>query len=461
MKSPSEPVVIGLDLGGTKILAAVITRDGRILSRAKRKSRPDRGQTVILDRMATTAREAAEYAGISIREVQGVGVGSPGPLDTEKGIVIETPNLPLTQAPIVASLERDLGIPVVLDNDVNVGTLGEKFYGAGQGVDNIVGLFPGTGLGGGIIIDGRLHRGVSMNAGELGHMTVNFDGEKCGCGKRGCLEAYASRTAIVKRIQNLINNGKKGKSPIEEIVNGNWALCTSGALSRALEQGDKAVSRALNEAAEALGVGIGSLCNILGPEKVILGGGVIEAVGDTLLPVIRKAAKENAFGINIDNVDIVPAALGDDAGIMGAAALIWQALEDDERLAKRCRPRVVPVVDPIHGERIVIDGAHYTYDVIIAPLGDVIRRSRRLAKEEHGSPGHLTLQETEDVLTRFAEKPTRLIVGSVNPDGCVDREIEEFLKEENCALVTVSHAEFPLAYRNTPDPKAAVIMLKP
>lgn len=460
MKPPPEPVVIGIDLGGTKILSAVVTRGGKVLGRAKRKTRPDKGQIAILDRMATCARDAADAAGVPLFDVQGVGVGSPGPLDTDLGIVIETPNLPLTDAPIVASLERDLGLPVVLDNDVNVGTLGEKVYGVGQDVGDLIGLFPGTGLGGGIIIDGRLHRGVSKNAGELGHMTVVVDGALCGCGKRGCLEAYASRTAIVRRIQELVKKNKK-ESPIQGLIQGQWERATSGVLAKALEAGDDAVKQALDEASRYLGVGIGSLCNILGPEKIVLGGGVIEALGDQLLPLIRKTAVENAFDINIGNVEIVPASLGDDAGILGAAALIWQALDDKPELSSRRNHRTLPAVESIQEDRIILSGAHYTYDVIIAPRGDVLRRSRRNSKEEHGVAGCLTLTESESIIERFSVRPVHLLVAAVNPGDAVDEAVSAFLRKSGCELIVVTHAAFPVAYRDTPEPKAAIIMLKP
>lgn len=460
MKSASEPVVIGIDLGGTKILSAVIASDGRVVARAKKKTRPERGQQAILDRIASCARDAVEAAEITMFDIQGVGLGSPGPLDLVRGTVIETPNLPLNDAPLVASLERDLGLPVVIDNDVNIGTLGEKVYGAGRGVDDVVGLFPGTGLGGGIIIDGRLHRGHSMNAGELGHMTVAMDGPGCGCGKKGCLEAFASRTAIVKRIRKRVENSNKGEHPIEKLVNGNWNRVTSGVLVQAIAAGDKLVPEALDEAAVALGIGIGSLCNILGPQKVILGGGVIEALGETMFDTIRKHAKENAFAINIDDVDIVPAELGDDAGILGAAALIWQALGDRPELSSRRRQRTLPVIEPITEERLVIGGAHYTYDVIITPNGDVLHRKRRLAKEVHGTGKRLALQEIKSILTRFEKRPRTLVISTVEPNEVVDEEIVQFLQGENCDLITASHAELPVTYREAPDPKAAVVILK-
>ncbi len=202
--------VVGIDLGGTKILAAVISRGGEILSRSKRKTRSERGPAEVLDRMAECARDAVQAAGLSMSDILAVGVGSPGPLDPIRGVVLHTPNLEgFVDVHIKGELESRLGLPVFVDNDVNVGMYGEFVYGAARGVQHAVGLFVGTGVGGGIIIDGRLHHGFSQNGGELGHMILETRGPRCGCGNRGCLEAFASRTAIQRDLKTAIKKGKE------------------------------------------------------------------------------------------------------------------------------------------------------------------------------------------------------------------------------------------------------------
>ncbi|MGC9326068.1 MAG: ROK family protein, partial [Candidatus Hinthialibacter sp.] len=214
-----------------------------------------------------------------------------------------------------------------LDNDVNVGTFGEFVYGAGKGCRHLVGIFMGTGIGGGVIIDGKLLHGFSYNAGELGHLKVRAFGAKCGCGDRGCLEAYASKTAMIKNFKKAV---KKGKSTIlTELIGDNWNKLTSKVFRKAWDANDKLVVQELEGAAKLTGVAVGSLLNVLSPEKVIIGGGLVEALEKELLPIIRENAKKNCFPIISKNVEIVPAALGDDAGILGAAAIAWKRLKGE------------------------------------------------------------------------------------------------------------------------------------
>ncbi len=323
-----ERVVIGVDLGGTKILAAVVTESGDILSRAKKKTKPEKEPEEILARVASCCRDAAEEAGVAMDTIQAIGIGSPGPLDPEKGIVIETPNINLTNAPVKSFLEEELKIPVFLDNDVNVGTLGELVYGAGKGKKHVVGIFMGTGIGGGVVVDGKLLHGYSYNAGELGHMKLKAGGAECGCGQKGCLEAYASKTAMIKRIQKSIDGGKK--TILTKLIGDNWSKLTSKVFRQAVEENDELVLKVVHRAAKYTGIGVGSLLNILSPEMVIIGGGIVEALGEHVLSIIRKHAEKNAFPITFQGVEIVPAALGDDSGILGAAALAWRSLSPHE-----------------------------------------------------------------------------------------------------------------------------------
>ncbi|MBN2328771.1 MAG: ROK family protein [Candidatus Omnitrophica bacterium] len=325
--SENTKYVIGVDLGGTKILAAVIGESGEVISRAKKKTKPERPTEEILGRLVSVCREAVEASKLSFDQISGVGIGSPGPLDPEKGIVIETPNVNLTGAKITDFVSGELGIPAFLDNDVNVGTFGEFVYGAGKGCRHLVGIFMGTGIGGGVIVDGKLLHGFSYNAGELGHLKVRAFGAKCGCGDRGCLEAYASKTAMIKNFKKAV---KKGKATIlTELIGDNWNKLTSKVFRKAWDANDKLVINELERAAKLTGVAVGSLLDVLSPEKVIIGGGLVEALEEELLPIIRENAKKNCFPIISKDVEIVPAALGDDAGILGAAAIAWKRLKGE------------------------------------------------------------------------------------------------------------------------------------
>ena len=315
--------VVGVDMGGTKILSAVIDAEGNILGTAKVPTKADAGTAVVIDRIADAIQKAIGKSGVNRASIEAVGIGAPGPLDPETGVVIFAPNLGWRDVPLKAELEARVGIPTFVDNDVNVGTLGEHAFGAGKGVQNIVGIFVGTGIGGGIILHGELFHGASKTAGEIGHIIVKADGPRCGCGRRGCLEALASRTAMTKQFQKAIE--KKGKkSVISKLTDGDLSAIRSGVLAKAIRAKDKLTLKVFKKATKYLGIGIGSIVNFLNPEMIILGGGVVEALDDTFLDNIRAAAEKYALPNTLDGVQIVRAELGDNSGILGAAALARQ-----------------------------------------------------------------------------------------------------------------------------------------
>ena len=315
--------VVGVDMGGTKILSAVIDAEGNILGTAKVPTKADEGTSVVIDRIADAIQKAIGKSGVNKASIEAVGIGAPGPLDPETGVVIFAPNLGWRDVPLKTELEARVGIPTFVDNDVNIGTLGEHAFGAGKGVQNIVGIFVGTGIGGGIILHGELFHGASKTAGEIGHIIVKADGPRCGCGRRGCLEALASRTAMTKQLQKAIK--KKGKkSVISKLTDGDLSAIRSGVLAKAIRANDKLTLKVFKKATKYLGVGIGSIVNFLNPEMIILGGGVVEALDDTFLDNIRAAAEKYALPNTLDGVQIVQAKLGDNSGILGAAALARQ-----------------------------------------------------------------------------------------------------------------------------------------
>ena len=315
--------VIGVDMGGTKILSAVIDAAGNILGTAKVPTKADAGTSAVIDRIADAIRQSIAKSGVNEVSIAAVGIGAPGPLDPETGVVIFAPNLGWRDVPLKTELEARVGIPTFVDNDVNVGTLGEHVFGAGQGVQNVVGIFVGTGIGGGIILKGELFHGASKTAGEIGHIIVKAGGPRCGCGRRGCLEALASRTAMTKQFRKAIL--KKGKkSVISKLTDGDLSAIRSGVLAKAIRANDKLTLKVFKKVTKYLGVGIGSIVNFLNPEMIVLGGGVVEALDDTFLDDIRAASEKYALPNTLDGVQIVQAKLGDNSGILGAAALARQ-----------------------------------------------------------------------------------------------------------------------------------------
>jgi len=316
--------VIGMDLGGTKILAAVVDEDGRIVAEAKVKTRPEKGPDAVIERMAEAAREAVHRLKLGWDGIRGVGVGAPGPVDPDAGVVHHMPNLPgWEEVPLASQLGQSLGVPVFLENDVNLGTLGEHVLGAGRGTKDMVGIFVGTGTGGGLILDGKLHSGYRHAAAEIGHMILLADGPVCGCGKRGCAEALASRTAIERDIWLGVAAGRN--SLIPELTGGDPEQLTSGVLAHAMREGDPLVSEVVARAQWYLGLLTASIVNLVDPEMVVFGGGLVEALGEEFLDPIRVTARQYFIQqTDAGKVGIVTAKLGDRAGVLGAAALARQ-----------------------------------------------------------------------------------------------------------------------------------------
>ncbi|MGD9317123.1 MAG: ROK family protein [Anaerolineae bacterium] len=317
------PYVIGMDLGGTKILAAVVDEKGQIVTEAKQRTRGEKGPDTVIGRIAETARQAAQQAGIDWAEVKGVGIGAPGPMNPKTGIVYNPPNLPgWDEIALGPRLSDALGVPVCLENDVNLGTLGEHALGAGRGTRDMVGIFVGTGVGGGLILDGKLRSGYRHAAAEVGHMIVLADGPVCGCGKRGCLESVASRTAIERDIRLGVAAGRK--SLITKLLQDKGRM-TSGVLAKAWRKRDPLVSEVMSRAQWHLGLLTASIVNLVDPEMIVFGGGVAEAMGDEFLKPIRVTARQYYIQqAGADKVRIVLATLGDHAGVLGAAVLARQ-----------------------------------------------------------------------------------------------------------------------------------------
>lgn len=331
-KNASDRPVVGVDLGGTKVLAGVVAPDGKILSTVKRATKPEGGPEAVVARIVKSVQEAIKEAKLETRDILALGSGAPGPLDPDNGVVLHTPNMPgWDNVPLAKMLGDAVGVPAFIANDVDLGTLGEFALGAGQGCRHVVGIFVGTGIGGGLILDGELWQGWRRAAAEIGHMIVLADGPYCGCGNRGCLEALASRTAIERDIWAGIKAGRESLIP-ELLKNDDKARLTSGALAEALKRGDTLVADVLGRAQFYLGLGIASVVNFVDPELVILGGGVIEAFGDEFLEPIRRVAYQNFINKRgARSVRIVAAGLGDNAALLGAAVYARRRLEQAKR----------------------------------------------------------------------------------------------------------------------------------
>ncbi len=320
MKRHARPhkYIVGVDLGGTKILAAVFDPRGRMLSREKKSTRPERGAAGVLDRVADCVNEALAAAAVPHTAVAAMGVGVPGLITGGGAVVRMAPNLHWQNVAAARQLSQRLHFPVTLINDVQAGTLAVQQFGAGRRLRTFVCMFIGTGIGGGLVLNGELYRGSAGAAGEIGHMVVVAeDGPRCGCGNYGCLEAVASRSAVVRRIVTAIEKGRS--SVVTELCDGNLRRIRSRILAEAYREGDKLVRAVIHDTCEYLGIGAANLINVLNPEAVILGGGLIEALGSVMLPRITRAAMAHTISASAERVRILDSGLGDDAGILGGA----------------------------------------------------------------------------------------------------------------------------------------------
>ena len=317
-----EQFIIGVDLGGTNVVVGAMPVDGsREIGMRSMPTRADLGAAGVVDRIAALIEnvilDVRKEAGADRADILGVGIGSPGPLDRERGIVVVTPNLGWRDYPLRDEISSRVGLRATLDNDANCATLGEWWCGAAKGGKNVVGMTIGTGIGGGLILDGRLYHGASDAAGEIGHTSIDSTGRRCKCGNYGCLEAYCSGPAIAERAREAIES--EDDSEILAMVDGDPSRITAHVVYEAAKRGDLVAREVVRETARFLGAGVSNLINIFNPDTVVLAGGVTQA-GDGLLVPLQGEVRRRAFKPAVDACRIVLGTLPVSAGVVGAVA---------------------------------------------------------------------------------------------------------------------------------------------
>ena len=310
-----KPLLIGIDLGGTNIAVGLVDHNDKVIARTKTKTKADEGSDAVVKRIVAGVGDVCAEGKISLEDVTAVGIGAPGAIDMQTGTVLKAVNLGWENFPLAKVLGKELPCPVVVDNDVNVGTWGELKAGAAKAYDDVLGIFVGTGIGGGLVLGGRLYHGARHTAGEIGHTVVLADG---GLGRR-TLENMASRTACVNLLQELIRASHP--SAMLEIVDGDLGNIRSKALAKAVKQDDPLTLTVLKQAAHYVGVSVANTVTLLSLPCVILGGGVVEAVGEPFVEWVRAAFKQHVFPADLADCAILASKLGDDAGLIGAALL--------------------------------------------------------------------------------------------------------------------------------------------
>ncbi len=306
-----DNLYVGVDLGGTKIYTALANKTGEILKEVILKTEADKGYEQIVEKIKNSIKEVIN--GVDKSKIVAIGLGAPGPLDIKNGVIAEPANLPFVNFPIVKELTEEFNINTYLDNDANVATLAEYMFGAGKGSENMVYVTASTGIGGGAILNGKIYRGSTSNALEVGHTTVNVSGRRCGCGNVGCVEAISSGTAIMKNAQDAI------KSRVNTTLR-QYEDVTAKEVFLEASKGDKVSIEILENALSYLGIAISNYANILDPDVIVIGGGIING-GKIVFDIIDKEMNKRCLGPILNNCKVVPSSLKDKSGVLGAIAL--------------------------------------------------------------------------------------------------------------------------------------------
>ncbi len=464
MRDLASMLFVGLDIGGTKMVAAIVTGSGEVIAR-HRKPTP-RGGTAKQNLRAAldTVAELLDAAAVNPRAIAGIGMGAPGVVDPDAGCVVYAPNLSMADLNVVKPAKKRFGRPVALGNDVNVGTLGEQWAGAARGAESAFGIMVGTGIGGGLIMDRKLVVGARFAAAEIGHIVMQPTGPKCGCGRRGCLEALASRLAIERDIRLAVKAGRK--TVLTDLLDGDLSSIRSKALSRALRKRDPLVADVVRRAAEWIGYACVTVRHIVDPEVIVLGGGVMEACGDYVMPVVERIVEDRSMPGAKSKARVVRSELGDDAGVMGAVALVQQSMgfvpfggngaPPPPEEAGTAAP-AVEKVSLVGTKEVKAGGRTWTRDILIRADGKVKPRRKSHIKAKLGGTHVIEAQELAKALKG---KPATLFLGGIRK-GCpvLSKKARALLKKIGTRLVSTGAGEAVRLYNSDRGPRALIVHL--
>jgi len=454
--SDSGTDFVGVDVGGTKILATMVEESGIVLGRQRMLTPRDRPPEETVAVIEQVIAQLLQKHSVQSKDLGAIGLVIPGVVDPDKGLIVVTPNMNLDGIQIVDRLAKRFKTSVSLGNDCNLGTLGEKWLGSARDAKSAVGIFVGTGIGAGFVTDGRLWRGSREAAMEIGHMVMQIGGPKCGCGNRGCFEALASRTAIEREIRLALKDG--AKSILTEILDGDFSIIRSGALKQALDAQDKVATRATRNAATALGHACVTIRHLLDPEVIVLGGGVMEACSRHILPIVKNIVNDDPLPGAREGGLIRLSALGDDAVALGAVA---QALEDigknpfDKETAPTYAYEHVVLSD---SGKILIDNKVYERDIYIRVNGKVKKYKKSQITQDEKTPRVIMPEE----LSRVCKGgPEILFIGTHNDTSAeLDKEGRSYM-QDRCIDYKIMPAPKAIgAYNKSKKRKAAIIQVR-
>ncbi len=319
-----KDVWIGFDLGGTKMLTIAYRNDWKVIGRRRRKTKGRDGAESGVQRIITTIHRLLQENEIAVERLAGIGIGCPGPIDLAKGRILTTPNLGWDDVEVEKSLTKAFDCPVRVINDVDAGVFGEYCFGAAKNSRCAVGIFPGTGVGGGCVYEGRILQGAGVSCMEVGHTRISSSTRSSGYKLPGTIEAEGSRLSIAAEAAKAAH---RGDAPyLAKNTGTDLAEIRSGALADSIANGDKVVEKLVQEAARAIGLGVVNIVHLLAPDKVVLGGGLVEAMEDLIVGTVRETARKSVMSVYRDRFEVVAAELGDDAGVLGACAWAKQEI---------------------------------------------------------------------------------------------------------------------------------------
>ena len=454
MAKEKQSLFVGVDVGGTNITTLLVEGDGKVLARNRGRTPRKGGPEATLAAIVETVEELLSEAKVAARDLAGIGLGVAGVVDSDTGLVVATPNMNLSGLQIVEPMRKKFGVPVALGNDVDMGTLGEAWLGAARGASSVVGIFVGTGIGGGVIMNGRLVRGARMAAGEIGHIVMMPGGPLCGCGNRGCYEALASRTAIERDIREAIAAGRE--SVVPDLLKGDMSKrIKSGTLKKALKQGDRLVTEVMDRASETTGYACLSVRHLLDPEVIVLGGGVVEACAKWVMPVVERVLAADALPGAREGGRLVTSTLGDDACALGAAALAIQHTGGSLTAPAAGDGPTAPQVTGTSFGQVTVDGEVYEQDILIRADGKIKKRDKAAVKKLYGTSHMIGPEE----LARTCKGDPHVLVIGTGQDGAAEltEEGAAFLKERRIEVKALPTPRAIKEYNKAKGPKAALI----
>ncbi|MGD0900829.1 MAG: ROK family protein [Thermoguttaceae bacterium] len=449
----AERLYLGVDIGGTKVQASVARESGEVIERNRRPTPRTGGPEQVLAVIETVMADALREAKVEPGLLTAIGVAVPGVVDPDTARVVVTPNMSLTGVAIGAHLESCFHVPVAVGNDGNLGTLGESWLGSARKAASAIGIWVGTGIGAGLVQNGKLWRGARESAGEIGHIVMQIGGPKCGCGNRGCLEALASRSAVERDIREALASGRN--SLLSELAGGDLSVIRSGAIRKALKADDPLVTEVVRHASEVLGYACLTVRHLVDPEVIVLGGGLIEACSDFMMPIVENVVGSDRLPGARAGGRVLLSALGDDAVVLGAVALA-RKLSGRSPFKKRfaVRPTYSEIRQLGFGE-IAIGRKTFKHDVYIPVSGKVKRRDKLLAKKQYGDAHVIGPKELELVCKGG---PEVLFVGAGQEGrGHLTDDAQRYLSQRAIRCEILSTSELADAYNKSKQRKAALI----